>query len=261
VRGKCFQLLMALNEGDDETAPLQADGRELIGFSESAVRHGFVQKVYGILGAQLVSTTIIGGTTMTMFKTMKQTHPEVLFFLMFGSLAISISMMCVFMCKPDLMRQSPTNYVLLAMFTLAESVMVGAICVQYTQESVLIALGITCLVVVGLTVFACQTTYDFTGFGPYLFCGCLVLMGFGFTLSIVSMFGLTGEAFKIANICHAAMGALLFSVYIVYDTQLIIGGKHKHRFSIDDYAVAAISLYIDIVQLFLHLLRIFGKRR
>lgn len=261
MRGKCFQLLMALHESADETAPLQADGRELIGVSESAVRHGFVQKVYGILGVQLVTTTLIGGIIMTMFRTMVQTSPTVLFFLMFVSFAISISMMCVFMCKPDLMRQAPTNYVLLTMFTLAESVMVGVISVQYTQESVLIALGITCLVVVGLTVFACQTTYDFTGFGPYLFCGCLVLMGFGFTMWIVSMFGLTGPAFKVANICHAAMGALLFSAYIVYDTQLIIGGKHKYRFSIDDYAMAAISLYMDIVQLFLYTLRIFGKRR
>lgn len=255
---------MALHESDDETAPLQADGRELIGFSESAVRHGFVQKVYGILGVQLVTTTIVGGFTMTMFETVIKTNPTLGLFLMFGSLAISISMMCVFMCRPDLMRQSPTNYVLLALFTLAQSVTVGVICIQYTQESVLIALGITCLVVVGLTVFACQTTYDFTGFGPYLFCGCLVLMGFGFTLWIASMFGLTGpghEAFESLNICYAAMGALLFSAYIVYDTQLIIGGKHKHRFSIDDYALAAISLYMDIIQLFLYLLRIFGKRR
>merc|ERR1740121_884578 len=199
-----------------------------------------------------------------MFKTMLKTSPTVILFLMFGSLAISISTMCVFMCRPDLMRQSPTNYILLTLFTLAQSITVGVICVQYTQESVLIALGITCLVVVGLTVFACQTTYDFTGFGPYLFCGCLVLMGFGFALGIASLFGLNDQdhpAFQSLNICHAAMGALLFSAYIVYDTQLIIGGKHKHRFSIDDYAMAAISLYMDIIQLFLHLLRIFGKRR
>jgi len=261
VRGKCFQLLMALHESADETAPLQADGRELIGVSETAVRHGFVQKVYGILGVQLITTTVIGGIVMTMFRTMLKTSPTVMIFLMFGSLAISISMMCVFMCQPDLMRQSPTNYILLSLFTLAQGVAVGAICTQYETESVLIALGITCLVVVGLTVFACQTTYDFTGFGPYLFCGCLVLMGFGFTLGIVSMFAPTSPAFKAANICHAAMGALLFSAYIVYDTQLIIGGKHKHRFSVDDFAMAAISLYTDIVQLFLHLLRVFGKRR
>merc|ERR1719284_748573 len=101
-------------------------------------------------------------------------------------------MMCVFMCKPDMMRTSPTNYILLGLFTLAQSFVVGIICTQYTQQSVLIALGITSLVVVGLTAFAFQTDYDFTGFGPYLFCGCLVLMGFSFMLAITSMCGLHG---------------------------------------------------------------------
>ena len=63
------------------------------------------------------------------------------------------------------------------------------------------------------------------------------------------------------QLVYAWAGALLFSFFIVYDTQLIVGGKHSHEFSIDDYAFAAISLYLDIVQLFLYLLRIFGQRR
>jgi hypothetical protein len=49
-------------------------------------------------------------------------------------------------------------------------------------------------------------------------------------------------------------------LYLVYDTQLIVGGNHrKHQFSIDDYAMAAICLYIDIIQLFLMFLC--GRRR
>ena len=60
---------------------------------------------------------------------------------------------------------------------------------------------------------------------------------------------------------YCVAGALLFSFYLIYDTQLIIGGNHKHHFSIDDYCMAAINLYIDIIQLFLWLLQIFGKRR
>merc|ERR1719436_2295292 len=97
--------------------------------------------------------------------------------LMITSLAISVGMMCVFMCAPQLMRKTPTNYILLGLFTLAESVLVGMASSRYTQESVLIAMGLTALVVVSLTIFACQTTYDFTGMGPYLFCALLVMMG------------------------------------------------------------------------------------
>jgi len=40
---------------------------------------------------------------------------------------------------------------------------------------------------------------------------------------------------------------------------MIIGGKHKHKFSVDDYAMAAITLYLDIIQLFLKLLQILGQ--
>merc|ERR1711920_291230 len=123
------------------------------------------------------------------------------------------------------------------------SVMVGFICSQYTEESVLITLAITWGVVLALTAFACQTKVDFTGCGPYLFCGMNVLMGFGFVLWIVSLAGLTGPALQTMRLVYAAGGALLFSVYIVFDTQMIIGGKHRIRFSIDDYAAAAISLY------------------
>ena len=38
---------------------------------------------------------------------------------------------------------------------------------------------------------------------------------------------------------YAGFGCLIFSFYIVYDTQLIVGGKHaKHQFGVDDYVFA-----------------------
>lgn len=243
----------------DAEMPMQGDARLLSGLTEKAIRNGFVRKVYSILSAQLVVTAVIGRIIMSVGDSLPD---STVIFLLFSCLAISVAVMCVFFCRPDLMRKSPTNYILLGLYTLAMGVMVGFISASYTQESVLIALGITCLVVVGLTAFACQTKYDFTGFGPYLFCGCLVLMGFGFTLWIASMAGLSGPAFETARLVYSAMGALLFSAYIVFDTQMIVGGtQHRYQFSVDDYAFAAIMLYVDIIQLFLHLLRIFGNRR
>ena len=60
---------------------------------------------------------------------------------------------------------------------------------------------------------------------------------------------------------YSFLGTIVFSCFIVYDTQLIIGGKHRRKFSIDDYVMAALMLYIDIIELFLHLLRIIGDMR
>ena len=50
----------------------------------------------------------------------------------------------------------------------------------------------------------------------------------------------------------------LFSCYIVWDVQMIVGGKHQraNQFGPDDYIIAAIALYLDIVNLFLYLLEL-----
>lgn len=242
-----------------ETTPLEGEYSP-IADAMMTVRHGFIQKVFGIVGSQLLLTTFVAATV---YRHMKEVPPNLTMFLLFASMVVTIAIMCVFMCSPDTMRTPPKNYLLLGAFTVAESLLVGFICTAYTQESVLIALAITTIVVLALTLFACQTSYDFTGMGPYLFCGMMVLCGFSFILWIASMTGLAASspAFQGVQLAYAAAGALLFSCYIVYDTQLIIGGKHSHEFSVDDYIMAAISLYIDIIQLFLHLLRLFGQRR
>eukprot|EP00441_Pelagodinium_beii_P041687 CAMPEP_0197650728 /NCGR_PEP_ID=MMETSP1338-20131121/31121_1 /TAXON_ID=43686 ORGANISM="Pelagodinium beii, Strain RCC1491" /NCGR_SAMPLE_ID=MMETSP1338 /ASSEMBLY_ACC=CAM_ASM_000754 /LENGTH=161 /DNA_ID=CAMNT_0043225195 /DNA_START=424 /DNA_END=909 /DNA_ORIENTATION=+ len=160
------------------------------------------------------------------------------------------------------MRKTPQNYVLLTVFTLAMAVSVGFFSSQFTSASVLMVFGITCAVVLALTLFACQTKYDITGLMPYFVVASMVFMCFGLVLWITSMFGgAASAAFKGMRLVYACLGALLVSGFIVMDTQLIVGGKHhKYQFSIDDYCMAAISLYIDIIQLFQFLLEILGDR-
>jgi len=68
--------------------------------------------------------------------------------------------------------------------------------------------------------------------------------------------------YTITDTMYACVGAILFSFYIVYDTQLIAGGAHReYGFSVDDYAFAALNLYVDIIRLFLKLLSLLGKRK
>lgn len=54
----------------------------------------------------------------------------------------------------------------------------------------------------------------------------------------------------------ACGGALIFSMYIVYDTQMMMGGSHKYSISPEEYVFAALNLYLDIINLFLYLLKI-----
>ena len=56
-------------------------------------------------------------------------------------------------------------------------------------------------------------------------------------------------------------GLAHFYVLLSYDTQLMLGGKHKLAIGLDEYVFAALNLYLDIINLFLYLLQIVGGRR
>ncbi len=55
----------------------------------------------------------------------------------------------------------------------------------------------------------------------------------------------------------ASLGVILFSFYLIYDTQLIIGGK-TYQLTIDDYVYGALALYLDVVNMFVFILMILG---
>jgi FtsH-binding integral membrane protein len=52
--------------------------------------------------------------------------------------------------------------------------------------------------------------------------------------------------------------AIIYGLFIIYDTQLIAGGKHS-ELTYDDYIIGALLLYVDIVGMFVYILRIFGR--
>lgn len=51
-------------------------------------------------------------------------------------------------------------------------------------------------------------------------------------------------------------GAILFSLFIVFDTHMMM-----HKLSPEEYMLAAINLYLDILNLFLHILKLLGEQR
>jgi len=239
----------------------QRQGSEPIAFAAQDVRSEFARKVYGILAMQLLGTVLMSGFMVAYARQLLHSSPQMVLGAVTLSCVLSLLLTGVFACCPDVMRRSPLNYGLLAVFTMAESILLGFVCLQYTLGSVVMCAGITAVVVAGLSIYAMQTKTDLTGAGPYLLCCLLVLCGTGLLMSLVASFGgAHGAMFNALQVIYAAGGALVFSVFIVYDTQLILGGNHAHEFSVDDYAMAAISLYLDIIQLFLALLRLLGQK-
>ncbi len=62
----------------------------------------------------------------------------------------------------------------------------------------------------------------------------------------------------VMNLLYASLGALVFSLYLVFDTQLMLGGSHKYSISPEEYIFAALNLYLDIVNIFIYILAIVG---
>jgi len=49
--------------------------------------------------------------------------------------------------------------------------------------------------------------------------------------------------------------------FLVFDTQMVVGGKHRrYQLSPEEYIYGALQLYVDIVNLFILLLGLVGKR-
>ncbi|KAI3383692.1 hypothetical protein SNEBB_006542 [Seison nebaliae] len=218
-------------------------------FSDKAIRNNFIKKVYTILTAQLLWTCGIICTFVFIepVKRFMQEHR----YIMYIAMGVYLVLVIVLACCEGPRRKFPLNMVILFILTTALSVMLGSVAASTSKEAVLIAAGSTAAITLALTFFAFQTKYDFTGFGPYLFVATICLMLFGLFCGIFRN--------NYANIAYGALGALLFSIYLVYDTQLIIGGKHKYSISPEEYIMAALNLYIDIAYIFMSILNLAGS--
>ena len=83
---------------------------------------------------------------------------------------------------------------------------------------VLEAAALTFAVTVAITVYAMTTTTDFTICGPFLF-----IFGFVFVTAgiLMSAFGFH------PGLAWSVIGVFLFSFYLLFDTQMIMGGDKK----------------------------------
>lgn len=82
-------------------------------------------------------------------------------------------------------------------------------------------------------------------------------------LILLFLFGLIAMFFpgKTMTLVYSSCGALLFSIYLIYDTQMMMGGNHKHSISPEEYVFAALTLYLDIINIFLYILSIIGASK
>ena len=213
------------------------------------IRRGFIIKTYGILLTQLIITGVFiclsfVASVNDFIKSDDFARGPFFITFLILFLIITITVCIMFSCVRDTARKFPINYILLFAFTLSMSFYCLIFCAFFDPQDVIAAAILTIAATIGLTVYAIRTKDDFSYLGGLLFC-----------FMFLSIFTIGFYFWIRATIFWLALGVLVYSLYIIYDTQLIMGNVGI-EYSIDDYCFAALNLYIDIIYLFLRILQI-----
>jgi len=226
---------------------------------ERSIRMGFVRKVYSILSFQLLLTCVIAYPVMQQSRSWFVEHTS----LFYAVVVVQFVCMAVIACAQQQLRTFPQNYAFLFLFTATEGFLIGMVCAGYTAQSVALAASATVLIFLLMTVYAWTTKSDFSGAGPYFMAMFFTLFSLGFLMFVLSLLGVDDTLMSSLNFMYGSLATMLFTFFIVFDTQKMIGewGGHKVQFNIDDYCLAALNLYLDIINLFLQILQLFGDKK
>jgi len=211
--------------------------------SSAEVRKGFLRKVYGILTVQLLMTVGVSAICISSepVKAFLQRNP---FIVQLSGIA------CLFLLFALMVKRQefPINFYLLGAFTFLEAISIGTVVTFFAVPVVVRAALITMSVFCLLTSFTLQSKKDYSSWGAGLGSALWVLI----FASLLHIFFPT----EAADFAISIGGALLFSLFIIYDTHMLM-----RRLSAEEYILAAINLYLDILNLFLHILRILARDR
>ena len=225
----------------------------ITGDTPQPTRQKFISRVYSILWAQLMITSIFIGCCNQIQPLQKFMISDWGSTLVFPCFILMIVLSCMVYGQHDLIKTCPGSGVYLTLFTGATTYILGYVGISTNPETLLLAGLSTLGIFSGLSLYAVQTTYDYTDKGGYLLASLLGLIILGIFIPFTGL--------PILSIVYSSAGSIIFSFYIVYDTQLIVGGNHRNiMFNIDDYVLAAVSLYLDIINLFLMLLDLLNGR-
>ncbi|KAK3608804.1 hypothetical protein CHS0354_006845 [Potamilus streckersoni] len=146
-------------------------------------------------------------------------------------------------------RKKPSlGIIALFSFTAFTGVMAAIPVIMYS-EHVFNAAVLSLLAFGGLSFYVLTTRKDFSFMGGFLTVGVILLI----VGSLLNVFWLQSSGF---DFMITIAGILIFCGFILYDTSNII-----HRYAEDEVIMATLALYLDLLNLFLYILRFLGASR
>jgi len=221
--------------------PSEQAGRARFGTLTGELSTGLMGKVFGLL-AFCFAFAAAGGAVGYQYVERSAFLP---LFILYIGLVFAVQ---------AVRDREPLNMIVLYAATFTTGLIFGPVIKAYVGDGagqvVFQAAAITGGMTVGLSAYALTTKRDLSGLRPYLF---LALLGF-FVAMIVNIF--VGGSVMYGVLSWA--GAFLFSVMLVFDV-------NRTRYAEDtmgNAVVITLSVFLDIVNLFMFVLRILsGGRR
>jgi modulator of FtsH protease len=167
-----------------------------------------------------------------------------------GLVASLVTLVALMLLK----ERSPLNLILLYAFATADGLLLGGVLEEYVQAglggAIVDAAGTTAVVTLAASAYGVRTRRDLSSLGGILTIGLFALLG----ALIIGIF----VHLAALELAVAVIGALLFTGFITFDMQRV---ARTPAASEGDAIIMAVNIYLDIVNLFLFLLQLFGSGR
>ena len=151
-----------------------------------------------------------------------------------------------------------TAGVVFLVYSLLNGVLFSVIFLAYTMESIASTFFITAGTFGAMSLIGYFTKKDLSGFGRFLMMSLIGLL-------IATVVNLFLQSTMLMWICTYA-GVLIFSGLTVYDTpkiknMFLMHGAEMNESTMKLALMGSLTLYLDFINLFFYLLRIFGDRK
>jgi len=177
--------------------------------------------------------------------------------LFFGLVIAELAL--VWILSANIMRMSfPVAGVMFAAYAILNGVTMSFIFLAYTATSIATTFFVTAGTFGAMTVVGYVVKRDLSAMGRFLFMALIGLI----IATVVNLF----VASSVLSWALTYIGVLIFVGLTAYDTQkikqmLMEYGDGVHEGTMKLALMGSLTLYLDFINLFLYLLRIFGDRR
>jgi modulator of FtsH protease len=210
-----------------------------------AERATLVRRTYGLVFLSILATMV--GTAFTLAQ------PAMLSAVAAHPFITMIAAFIPLIMAQRSAREFPKNLVLTFLFTFVMGVAIapGLYFAERAVPGVVLQAGALTFTAFGaLSLFAVFSRRDFSAWGAFFFVGLMVL----FVAMILNLFF---QSVGVGLFISAA-GVFVFSGLLVFDTwRLVRSGAYGQ----DDYVFAAVTIYLDLLNLFMFILSLLGGRR